>query len=172
MEASGLHVGTLKFVPEYPRVTIMSTYKRAGFLSVEIKGKIVAAAVCGILAGAALQTSYVQAEEGTTTFVRVGDRHVCQTLNSCRGQGGCKADPNGCPGLNTCRGKGRCASPELYHSCKGQNKCKGQGGCNSEKAGRNSCKGKGGCAVPRKLKPANPVEEKHACNAQQGCGSK
>ena len=45
-------------------------------------------------------------------------------MNECAGQGACAtAEKHGCDGLNTCKGQGGCGEHP------GQNQCKGQGAC-------------------------------------------
>jgi hypothetical protein len=107
--------------------------------------KLSAAAFGGMVAGTAISTSDVFAEDAKEKEV-----HVCRGLNGCKGKGACKTADNGCKGKNACAGKGGCASAKA-HKCAGSNDCKGQGGC-GPKAGENACKGKGKCAVPLKDK--------------------
>ena len=114
---------------------------------------LLAAGVAGLWAGVGRA-----AEEGNPD-PSPHPRHVCQGLNACKGQGGCKhgCSGHGCHGQNDCRGKGGCASVSAYHACEGKNSCKGLGGCASGDkgcGGENTCKGRGGCEVPMKIEHA------------------
>jgi hypothetical protein len=111
---------------------------------------LLAAAVAGLVAGRS------RADQAGKPDAAKPAKHVCQGLNECKGQGGCKhgCSGHGCHGKNDCKGKGGCASTEAYHACAGKNDCKGVGGCAAGDqgcAGKNSCKGKGGCEVPLKI---------------------
>ncbi len=127
--------------------------------------RAILAATGGIIAGATFgcgdkkDTESSDATESSTsksssgTDKKMADmgssgKHVCKSLNTCKGKGGCKTGDAGCAGKNTCKGKGGCATVKA-HACAGKNDCKGQGGCGSTK-GKNDCKGKGGCSVPLK----------------------
>jgi hypothetical protein len=68
-----------------------------------------AAAMTGLIGGAALTTVGCQHDSaGTTTGATTMAAHDCKGMNACKGLGGCKT---------------------ADHACKGQNSCKGQGGC-------------------------------------------
>ena len=95
-------------------------------------GKLTLAAFGGILAGSFAAKTAFAAEE--TPEFRLGDKHICCGLNTCKGLG--KEAKNECAGLGTC------ANVEA-HGCAGENECAGQG-----PDGTNSCKSKGSCAVP------------------------
>ncbi|MBL8115333.1 MAG: hypothetical protein JNK60_20795 [Acidobacteria bacterium] len=122
--------------------------------------KALSAAVAGLVAGSALASGALQAQDtkGKAADKKTEDtankeKHVCKGQNACAGKGGCKAGDKGCAGKNSCKGKGGCAGAQAKHECKGHNACKGMGGCKSGDngcSGKNSCKGKGGCAVPAK----------------------
>ena len=84
-----------------------------------LKSTMIAAAVGGILMGAAGcgdSTPPAKAPDnaaGTTaapaaTGAMPAAKHACKGQNDCKGQGGCKTEK---------------------HACKAQNDCKGQGGC-------------------------------------------
>lgn len=91
-----------------------------------MKTLMVAAAVSGLLAGAAtVQASTLPVQHGqkTVSFEKAGkasflrasldgdkDKHSCKGKNDCKGQGGCKSSDNGCKGKNDCKGKGGCAT--------------------------------------------------------------
>ncbi|HEV7670954.1 MAG TPA: hypothetical protein VGS22_20750 [Thermoanaerobaculia bacterium] len=95
-------------------------------------GKLTLAAFGGLLAGSfAGKTAF--AAEASAGF-RLGDKHICCGLNTCKGLGA--------GGKNECAGLGTCSNVEA-HGCAGGNECAGQG-----QDGANSCKGKGSCAVP------------------------
>jgi hypothetical protein len=111
-------------------------------------GKLTAAAVAGMLAGAPLTGCSSGEKKDSGGASKAGDtatKHACKGLNACKGQG---AD-----GKNECKTKGTCASADFKHECKGKNMCKSAGGCKTDAnacAGQNACKEKGGCAVPKK----------------------
>ena len=94
---------------------------------------LLAAAVTGILAGAAACGGQPNAAPAApdaeapaapvadaTTPEPVNDRipadndsstpskHACKGLNDCKGRGGCKTDLNTCRGKNECKGRGGC----------------------------------------------------------------
>jgi hypothetical protein len=79
------------------------------------KSATLAAAVAGLLAGAAdcskdaPPTPQGAAGASSANMPTAAAKHACKGQNACKGQGGCKTDT---------------------HACKGQNACKGQGGCN------------------------------------------
>jgi len=111
---------------------------------------LVAAAVAGLFAGVG------RGGEGDKAEPNKVPKHVCQGLNQCKGQGGCKygCSGHGCHGKNDCRGHGGCAAAAAYHQCAGKNECKAIGGCASGDkgcAGKNSCKSRSGCEVPLKI---------------------
>jgi hypothetical protein len=86
-----------------------------------IKTLMVAAAVSGLLSGAAaLQAA---TPNSGNSVVKVGKasfngtssdmqttKHSCKGKNDCKGQGGCKSSDNGCKGKNSCKGNGGCAT--------------------------------------------------------------
>jgi hypothetical protein len=96
-------------------------------------GKLTLAAFGGILAGSFAAKTAFAADEAKPEF-RLGDKHACCGLNTCKGLG--------VGGKNECAGLGTCSNVEA-HACGGYNDCAGQG-----PDGTNSCKGKGNCAVP------------------------
>jgi hypothetical protein len=109
-------------------------------------GSFVSAAAAGLAGGAVVLSG---CGDGMAAMQQ---KHVCKSLNTCKGQGGCKTGDAGCAGKNSCKFKGGCATFEK-HTCKGMNNCKNQGGCKTKNngcSGANSCKGMGGCAVPVK----------------------
>ena len=65
---------------------------------------LMAAAVGGILTGAATPAHAGHHEEGEKKG------HECAGKNECKGKGGCKTGDNGCKGKNSCKGKGGCNS--------------------------------------------------------------
>ena len=93
---------------------------------------LLAAAVSGILAGAAAcggQTPEPAAPAAEAPAAPVADattpapaddripadndsgtasKHACKGLNDCKGRGGCKTDLNTCRGKNECKGRGGC----------------------------------------------------------------
>ena len=94
-----------------------------------------------------------QSAESTTVIETTDypiELHVCQGLNSCRGQG---AGSTG-----TGAGDGDCATIAITHGCAGDNKCHYLGACGYKVAGlseelnwvpgENLCTGIGGCQVP------------------------
>src|SRR5262245_22294744 len=122
-----------------------------------------AAVVAGVSAGMARASSGEAHPEPPADA-----KHVCQGLNACKGQGGCKhgCSGHGCQGRNDCKGKGGCAAKAADHACAGKNTCKGLGGCASGDqgcGGKNSCKGHGGCEVPMKVEHAT-ARKAHADN--------
>jgi hypothetical protein len=87
-----------------------------------MKTLMVAAAVSGLLGGAATVQAAASATN-STSVVKVGKasfanssmdqdttKHSCKGKNDCKGQGGCKSSDNGCKGKNSCKGKGGCAT--------------------------------------------------------------
>ena len=112
-------------------------------------GKLAAAALGGLMAGAGLgiAADKVEAKEGGAKDkdkpLMAQEPHICRGLNTCKSKG------HG--GKNDCAGQGDCASAKA-HTCAGDNDCAGLGGCNADvgKPGENACKGKGGCHVPIK----------------------
>jgi hypothetical protein len=91
-----------------------------------MKTMMVAAAVSGMLAGAA--TMQAATTQTTNPVVKVGkasfgsaslnqdtSKHSCKGKNDCKGQGGCKSSDNGCKGKNSCKGKGGCATDGSKH---------------------------------------------------------
>jgi hypothetical protein len=105
-------------------------------------GRLAAAAVGGILAGAAAAPADDKDAENkkkdTSKNPLLLEPHVCRGLNTCKNKGK--------GGKNDCAGQGQCAAVKA-HSCSGENECRGQGGCGA-KPGENSCKGMGSCGVP------------------------
>ena len=97
-------------------------------------GKLTAAALGGLVAGAAIAQE--KKEEKKNPLLT--DKHVCRGLNTCKGKGK--------GGKNECAGMGACAVAK-DHTCSGDNECRGQGGC-GEMPGENECKTKGACHVP------------------------
>lgn len=94
-------------------------------------GKLTLAAFGGILAGGFVTRAAFAEEEAE---FKLGEKHICCGLNTCKGLG---AD-----GKNDCGGLGTCSTVQA-HGCSGENQCAGQG-----PEGTNSCKGKGSCMVP------------------------
>lgn len=72
---------------------------------------LVSAAVAGLLLGGSTSLTACKASPQMEAQL---DRHACKAMNSCKGQGGCKAGDNGCAGKNSCKGKGGCAVP-VHH---------------------------------------------------------
>ena len=113
-------------------------------------GKLAAAALGGLLAGAGLGVAADKDKPADAPKAKDKDKplmsqepHICRGLNTCKGKGkGTK---------NDCAGQGDCATAKA-HTCAGDNDCAGLGGCNADvnKPGENACKGKGGCHVPIK----------------------
>jgi hypothetical protein len=77
-----------------------------------------AAAMAGLLSGAALRQSYADGTNtAATTNVAPGKVapkklpkvHDCAGDNDCKGLGGCKTEANACKFKNACKGKGGCA---------------------------------------------------------------
>ncbi|HXT41900.1 MAG TPA: hypothetical protein VN887_17965 [Candidatus Angelobacter sp.] len=101
-------------------------------MSSKSKCMIAAAAMAGLLAGAASRTmastpvassgvsiSPSTVKASSTVDTRLGSKalvddtskttkHDCKGKNACKGQGGCKTGDNGCKGKNSCKGKGGC----------------------------------------------------------------
>jgi hypothetical protein len=84
----------------------------------KLSDTLLAAAVTGILVGAAACGSSPKPDAATGGTPAVADpaaaveKHACKNQNTCKGKGGCKVE-----------GK---------NACKGQNDCKGQGGCKTD----------------------------------------
>jgi hypothetical protein len=111
-------------------------------------GKLAAAALGGLVAGASLGLAAdAKAEKGGKKDpdkpLMAQEPHICRGLNTCKGHGKGKK--------NDCAGQGDCASAKS-HTCAGSNDCAGLGGCNAtvDAPGENKCKGMGGCHVPIK----------------------
>ena len=102
-------------------------------------GKLAAAALGGLVAGASL-TAQEEKQEEEKKNPLLEEPHVCRGLNTCKNKDKDKE--------NACAGQGDCHTVEA-HTCKGENDCRGQGGC-GESPGENECKGMGECAVPLK----------------------
>jgi hypothetical protein len=110
-------------------------------------GKLAAAALGGLVAGASIGLAADKAEKGGK---KDADKPLMsQEPNICRGLNACKGKGKG--GKNTCAGTGNCATAKA-HTCAGSNDCAGLGGCNAtvDAPGENKCKGMGGCHVPIK----------------------
>jgi len=110
-------------------------------------GKLAAAALGGLVAGASLGLAADKAEKGGK---KDSDKPLmAQEPNICRGLNTCKNHSHG--GKNDCAGQGDCATAKA-HTCAGSNDCAGLGGCNTkvDAPGENKCKGQGGCHVPIK----------------------
>ncbi|GGG92185.1 hypothetical protein [Silvibacterium dinghuense] len=85
-----------------------------------MKNALVAAAVSGMLSGAAAlhaatpQSANPVLKAGKASYSTVNmdktAKHACKGKNDCKGQGGCKSSDNGCKGKNSCKGKGGCAT--------------------------------------------------------------
>jgi len=106
-------------------------------------GKLAAAALGGLLAGAGLGVAADEKGKDKKKPLMSQEPNVCRGLNTCKGKGK--------GGKNDCAGGGDCATAKA-HTCAGDNDCAGLGGCNNDvgKPGENACKGKGGCNVPIK----------------------
>jgi hypothetical protein len=111
-------------------------------------GKLAAAALGGLLAGAGLGAAADKDKDAPKPKdkdkpLMSQEPHICRGLNTCKGKGK--------GGKNDCAGGGDCATAKA-HTCAGDNDCAGLGGCNNDvKApGENKCKGMGGCHVPIK----------------------
>jgi hypothetical protein len=79
--------------------------------------KILAAAIAGLLSGAALQQSHADPATnglpGKVAPVKKAPKvHDCAGLNDCKGIGGCKTDAHDCKFKNACKGKGGCEISE------------------------------------------------------------
>ena len=109
-------------------------------------GKLAAAALGGMLAGAGLA---VAADKDAPKAKDKDKPLMAQEPHICRGLNTCKSKSAG--GKNDCAGTGDCATAKA-HTCAGDNDCAGLGGCNADvgKPGENKCKGMGGCHVPIK----------------------
>jgi hypothetical protein len=108
-------------------------------------GKLAAAALGGLVAGASMGLAADKAEKGgkKEAPLMAHEPHICRGLNTCKNHGHSKE--------NACAGAGDCATAKA-HTCQGSNDCAGLGGCNSktDAPGENKCKGMGGCHVPIK----------------------
>jgi hypothetical protein len=108
-------------------------------------GKLAAAALGGLLAGAGLDVAADKPadKKDPDKPLMSQEPHVCRGLNTCKGKGK--------GGDNSCAGQGECATAKA-HTCAGDNDCAGLGGCNNKvnAPGENKCKGMGGCNVPIK----------------------
>jgi hypothetical protein len=67
-----------------------------------------AASTTGIKAVSAKMTVAAQAGASARNLDDQSGKHDCATMNSCKGQGGCKSSDQGCKGKNSCKGKGGC----------------------------------------------------------------
>jgi hypothetical protein len=83
---------------------------------------LAAAAIAGLLNGAALQTSRADGTNAPTTNSAPGKAALGKAAVA-------KKMPKlqGCAGENDCKGLGGCKTAD--HSCKFKNSCKGKGGC-------------------------------------------
>jgi hypothetical protein len=100
--------------------SLFFTHFLKGYLMKSTKMLIAAAAMGGLIAGAAMNVSasttgaqsvkksMVQSQVGAKASSIALDKHDCKGMNSCKGQGGCSAGDNGCKGKNSCKGKGGC----------------------------------------------------------------
>ncbi len=106
-------------------------------------GKLAAAALGGMLAGAGLVVAADAKAKDKEKPLMSQEPHICRGLNTCKGKSA--------GGKNDCAGAGDCATAKA-HTCAGDNDCAGLGGCNADKnmPGENKCKGMGGCNVPIK----------------------
>ena len=81
-------------------------------ISKQKKNAVAAAALSGLMLGATASMSGCQESSEPGTHVATPGTqmapHSCKGMNTCKGQGGCKASDNGCKGKNTCKGKGGC----------------------------------------------------------------
>ncbi len=77
---------------------------------------LAAAAVAGLLSGAALRQGYA---DGTNTGTNTAPGKVAPAKNMPK--------VHDCSGMNDCKGLGGCKTSD--HSCKFKNACKGKGGC-------------------------------------------
>jgi hypothetical protein len=75
-----------------------------------ISNTLVAAAMGGILLGAAGCAQNKASTEDPATAATAGAKHACKGQNSCKGQGGCKTDAHACKTQNACKGLGGCAT--------------------------------------------------------------
>jgi hypothetical protein len=73
---------------------------------------MMAAAMSGLISGAAVQQGYgdpTNAVPGKVAPVKkVPKAHDCAGQNDCKGIGGCKTDAHACKFKNACKGKGGC----------------------------------------------------------------
>jgi hypothetical protein len=108
-------------------------------------GKLAAAALGGMLAGASVGLAADKEEKGGKKKepLMAHEPHICRGLNTCKNHGHSKE--------NACAGAGDCATAKA-HTCAGDNDCAGLGGCDAkvDAPGENKCKGMGGCHVPIK----------------------
>ncbi len=82
-------------------------------MKITSKHTIAAAAIAGLLAGAATTVQARTALPGSGVKVStLADKgaHSCKGQNACKGQGGCKGEGSSCKGKNDCKGKGGCAT--------------------------------------------------------------
>lgn len=75
-----------------------------------ISNTLVAAAIGGILLGAAGCAENKAGSEEPNTAAAAGAKHGCKGQNACKGQGGCKTDTHACKAQNACKGQGGCAN--------------------------------------------------------------
>jgi hypothetical protein len=84
-----------------------------------VSRKVLAAAMAGLLSGAAVRQSYA-AGTNTTASTNIAPGkvapakkmpkvHDCAGDNECKALGGCKTDDHSCKFKNACKGKGGCA---------------------------------------------------------------
>jgi hypothetical protein len=75
-----------------------------------------AAAVSGLISGAAVQQTHAQDTNvvaGKVAPIKKAPKvHDCAGQNDCKGLGGCKSDANACKFKNSCKGKGGCELKE------------------------------------------------------------
>ena len=66
--------------------------------SVTLKTKILAAAVCGVLAGGAsyLKTVHADDKDDKAKEEKKDDKHGCKGMNNCKGKSGCKSGDMNC----------------------------------------------------------------------------
>ncbi len=73
---------------------------------------IAAAAISGLLSGAAINQSYAADQDGkpgkAAPAKKIPKVQDCGGQNDCKGLGGCKTGDNGCKFKNSCKGKGGC----------------------------------------------------------------
>ena len=81
-----------------------------------VSGRVLAAAMAGLLSGAAIMQGCANGDKSAKTSIapgKVAPRKVpvvldCAGTNSCKGLGGCKTDDHACKFVNDCKGKGGC----------------------------------------------------------------